>query len=186
MSTGGVWSKFYRRAFLQKWNILFERVEWEDSLFDFEVFVRHPWTKSVGCEVYCYEHGDVSSIVSTMEKKRVLMQMKDLYYIREKMHRYREGSEGKELLSVSWIVLTGIVFVIARKIMHIPLTYREWRHCTQELSPEEKAMVNAKYETLLKSRLIVKMESLSLRYYWAQCLACLLFRYILKGRLLQS
>ena len=72
-----VWTKFYRREFLERYGIKSENTCSQDELFNFEVFHRHPHTRIISTIVYQYELGNDNSIQRNSNKKRVIKQLED-------------------------------------------------------------------------------------------------------------
>ena len=65
MSLPYVWSKFYRRTFIEENHIESEIVICQDALFNFEVFRHHPYTRFVTSRIVCYENGNAISMQKT-------------------------------------------------------------------------------------------------------------------------
>ena len=92
-----VWSKFYKRSFLETHDIQSEIVICQDEVFNFEVFRHHPSTRIVNCPVSCYEQGNLNSIQKTVNKEMVLVQLNDLYYNISLMKTYLQQNRPLDL-----------------------------------------------------------------------------------------
>ncbi len=89
-----VWSKFYRRAYLEEHRIKSEIVICQDEIFNFDVFSHHPRTRVVSSNVCRYEQGNPFSIQKIVDKEMVLVQLNDLIYNIGLMRKYIESGDG--------------------------------------------------------------------------------------------
>lgn len=74
-----VWSKFYKRSFIEQHHVKSQIVACQDELFNFDVFRNHPRTRVVTCRVVRYELGNDNSIQRTTDKKKVLQYAEDMF-----------------------------------------------------------------------------------------------------------
>lgn len=86
-----VWSKFYKRAFLEQHHIKSQIVACQDELFNFDVFCNHPHTRIVSCRVVRYELGNENSIQRTTDKKKVLQYAEDMFTNIDYIRAYLES-----------------------------------------------------------------------------------------------
>ena len=124
-----VWSKFYRRSFLQEHHIESEIVIAQDCLFNFDVFSQHPHTRVISSSIVRYENGNVNSIQKTVDKELVLVQLNDLYYNMKRIQRYLD--EGKtELAPAANRLIDGFLKNYYKKMLSVSLTRNEWKRYT--------------------------------------------------------
>ncbi len=121
-----VWSKLYRRAYLEEYHIESEIVICQDDIFNFEVFRYHPRTRIVSSNVYRYEQGNIFSIQKIVNKEIVLVQLNDLIYNIGLMRKYIDA-DNKELLPAARRNIDNFLNVYYRKITKSDrLTKDEW------------------------------------------------------------
>ena len=121
-----VWSKLYKRAFLEENHIESEIVICQDEVFNFEVFCHHPVTRVVASQVVCYELGNSGSIQHLANKEKVLVQLNDLIYNISLMRKYIESGE-TALLPAAHRNIDNFLNVYYRKIQRSErLTKDEW------------------------------------------------------------
>lgn len=180
-----VWTKIYRHAFLNQHHIQFNHLVKVDQLFNYDVFCHHPRLRMVSCNAYRYERMNDSSIMTTLDKGQVLEQLKQLSHNNDVMHQRLEAKEFEDMAPVAKRIICGCSFIIAKKMAHVHLTYKEWRSMVKLLRLKDIASVNCKYEHSMKARLAMWLMEQSLYSYMIQCLTAFLFRDILKGRLMR-
>ena len=121
-----VWSKFYKRSFLERYNIESEIVICQDEIFNFDVFRHHPFIRVVTSRVICYEGGNSESIQRTANKEMVLVQLNDLIYNIGIMQRYIESGE-TDMLPSARRNIDNFLLVYYKKIQKSQrLTISEW------------------------------------------------------------
>ena len=121
-----VWSKFYKRSFLEEHKIKSEIVICQDEIFNFDVFRQHPFTRIVTSRVICYEAGNNQSIQRITNKEVVLVQLNDLIYNIGIMQRYIESGE-KDLLPAAHRNIDNFLNIYYKKIQKSQrLTKDEW------------------------------------------------------------
>lgn len=121
-----VWSKFYRRAFMEENHIESEIVICQDEVFNFDVFCHHPHTRIVSSNVCRYELGNAFSIQKIVKKEVVLVQLNDLIYNIGLMRKYIE-SGNTDLVPAAHRNIDNFLNVYYRKIQKSErLTKDEW------------------------------------------------------------
>lgn len=121
-----VWSKFYRRAFLEGNNIQSEIVICQDEIFNFDVFRHHPHTRVVSSNVCRYENGNALSIQKITDKEMVLVQLNDLIYNMGLMRKYIDSGK-TDLLPAARRNIDNFLNVYYRKIHKSDrLTKNDW------------------------------------------------------------
>lgn len=121
-----VWSKLYKRSFLEQHHIESEIVICQDEVFNFAVFRNHPFTRVVESKVVCYEVGNSGSIQRLTNKEIVLVQLQDLIYNIGLMRKYIESGK-TELLPAAHRNIDNFLNVYYRKIQQSErLTKDEW------------------------------------------------------------
>ena len=121
-----VWSKLYRRGYLEKYHIESEIVICQDEIFNFDVFKYHPHTRIVSSSVCRYENGNPSSIQTISKKEIVLVQLNDLIYNLGLMRKYLE-SGNKDLLPAANRTIDNFINVYYHKLLRSErLTKDEW------------------------------------------------------------
>ena len=127
-----VWSKFYRRMFLQEHGMVFTSVYFEDLLFNFQLFRCEPHLIYVDSKVYGYERDNVNSLMHRTQKQIVFAQLDGLLYCTEYMNGYlRKGNKEMEPAALRCIRICMDHFY--RKAFRIHLTWKEWRKLTVRL-----------------------------------------------------
>ena len=160
-----VWNKFYRHQFLTEHHLTFEIVVFEDNLFNFDVFRLHPRLVIVSCNVNRYEQCNGGSIMRTVNKERVLVQLNDLYYHMSLMYHYLESEEAPDLAPAGWLNLRNCHNTFRNKLCRISLTYDEWSRYTRLLRPEGIALLERQKEPTRLGRAIEWLKNRSLRSY---------------------
>jgi len=121
-----VWSKFYRRAYMEAHHIESEIVICQDEIFNFDVFRHHPHTRIVSSNVCRYEQGNALSIQKIVDKEIVLVQLNDLIYNIGLMRKYID-SGNTDLLPAARRNIDNFLNVYYRKITKSDfLTKNEW------------------------------------------------------------
>lgn len=121
-----VWSKIYRREFLQTHGLTFTSVYLEDLLFNFQLFSCRPFLIYVDCKIYGYERNNVNSLMHQIQKKTVIVQLEGLLYSAEYMNNYLEKGK-KEMEPAAIRCIHICVDHFYRKAFRVYLTWKEWR-----------------------------------------------------------
>ena len=88
-----VWSKLYKRSFIEQYHIESQIVACQDEVFNFDVFRHHPRTRIVTSKVVHYELGNENSIQRTTDKKKVLQYAEDMFSNVDYMRIYLDSDE---------------------------------------------------------------------------------------------
>ena len=120
-----VWSKFYRRSFIQRHHIESRIVACQDELFNFEVFRRHPHTCIVNSNVCRYELGNENAITQTTNKKKVLRMMEEMFINIDYMLGYL-NEECDEIKPAVMRNINSFLTVYHKKLIMVFLTWSEW------------------------------------------------------------
>jgi glycosyltransferase involved in cell wall biosynthesis len=132
-----VWSKFYRRAFLEEHHIQSEIVISQDQLFNFDVFRQHPYTRVVTSSVVRYENANTVSVQKITDREVVLVQLNDLYYNMGRVRNYlNEGNT--DLAPAAHRVLGQFKETYYNKMIRTNLRYEDWKKYTKVLDVETK------------------------------------------------
>ena len=128
-----VWSKFYRRAYLEEHRIESEIVICQDMLFNFEVFRHHPYTRVVTSSIVRYENGNALSIQKIADRETVLVQLNDIYYNMDFIQHYVD--EGyTDLLPAARRMLCQFHEIYYNKMIRTDLTFDDWKRYTKVLN----------------------------------------------------
>ena len=163
-----VWNKFFRHQFLLEHNLKFEKIFYEDNLFNFCLFRCHPWLVIVSCNIIRYEQGNADSIIHTLNKEHVFKEFKDLQYLINLMKHSLE--DVPELAPAIRLNLKSYYNTYNKKLFRINLSYDEWSHYTRILRHESAVLQNYKKETTTLGRIIKWLKSHSLRSYFIYCI----------------
>lgn len=163
-----VWNKFFRHQFLLEHNLKFEKIFYEDNLFNFCLFRCHPWLVIVSCNIIRYEQGNADSIIHTLNKEHVFKEFKDLQYLINLMKHSLE--DVPELAPAIRLNLKSCYNTYNKKLFRINLSYDEWSHYTRILRHESAVLQNYKKETTTLGRIIKWLKSHSLRSYFIYCI----------------
>lgn len=120
-----VWSKFYKRSFLEKNQIKSQIVACQDEVFNFDVFRRHPHTRIVNSNVCRYELGNENAITQTSNKKKVLKMLEDMFTNID----YMLGYLNEEHTNIKPAVMRNInnfLTVYHKKLIMVFLSWPEW------------------------------------------------------------
>ena len=177
-----VWNKFYRHQFLTEHHLTFEIVVFEDNLFNFDVFRLHPRLVIVSCNVNRYEQCNGGSIMRTVNKERVLVQLNDLYYHVYLMYHYLESEETPDLAPAARRLLLSHHCNFRNKLCHISLTRDEWSRYIRLLRPRGIALLERQKEPTRLGRTIEWLKNRSLRSYPIYRLTYWLYTYVFEGR----
>ncbi len=136
-----VWSKFYRRAFLEENHIESvesEKIICQDMLFNFKVFCYHPYTRVVTSSIVRYENSNVVSIQKTTNKKVVYVQLNDIYYDMDVIQHYLDEGH-TDLLPAAHRTLSQLQEIYYNKMIRTDLKYDDWKRCTMVLNVKRKS-----------------------------------------------
>ena len=153
-----VWSKFYRRSFLQEHHIESEIVIAQDCLFNFDVFSQHPHTRVISSSIVRYENGNVNSIQKTVDKELVLVQLNDLYYNMKRIQRYLDEGK-KELTPAAYSIIYSFKKTYYKKILYVRLTHNEWKRYVKTLDVSRMVQKwDIKNEKSLAAKVVLSLK----------------------------
>lgn len=173
-----VWDNFFRRDFLLEHHIQFEIVVWEDDMFNFDVYRFHPHLVRVSCNINRYEQFNATSIMRTVNKERVFVQLNDLYYNMITMRNYLQSEENPDLAPAARRAIRSFVAAYANKMGHIPITLAEWKRYTRLLRQADIAMLKDNKGLSIPACIIQWLKYYSLRYYMGYCINYWLYKYV--------
>ena len=154
-----VWSKFYRRSFLQEHHST-------EQLRAVRV---------VDSNIYRYMKDNADSITCTREKSKVLQKLDDCVY---SMGVFNSSfiSEGRESMMAAGIKskIDNSLEVFYRELYRVHLTFKEWSHVTKKKNNLPIHSFSYRTEPTMLAKQVGIMKNLSGRYY----LAYLVFRFI--------
>ena len=127
-----VWSKFYKRSFLQQHNIWSKVVVCQDELFNFDVFQNQPYTLIVNCRIYRYEQGNETSIQRTANKKSILVHLEQLFDNITIMTDYLQAGN-TVIAPAAKRNINNFLNVYHRKILKTYIPWSLWRHYRKKM-----------------------------------------------------
>ena len=122
-----VWTKFYRREFLERYGIKSENTCSQDELFNFEVFRHHPHTRIISTIVYQYEFGNDNSIQRNSDKKRVIKQLDDQCHNIRLILPYLINDDNMVKASALRSI-NHFLKILYNKMLFIFLPWKRWRN----------------------------------------------------------
>lgn len=174
-----VWSKFYRRAYLEKHHIESEIVICQDQLFNFEVFRHHPYTRVVTSNIVRYENGNVTSIQKIVDREVVLVQLNDLYYNMAIIRRYIDTGN-TDLAPAAHRTLSLFQEVYYNKMIRTDLGYEDWKRYTKILNVARMGESLMDFKTDWKARALDRLKAMVvhsyIEYRFVRFLYCVIFR----------
>lgn len=179
VSMSTVWSKFYRRTFLEENHIESEIVICQDALFNFEVFRHHPYTRFVTSRIVCYENGNAISIQKTTNREMVLVQLNDLYYNMGTIQRYLDG-DNKDLVPAAHRMLAKFKENYYNKMIRTSLTYEDWKRYTKVLNVKRFAGSLLAIKQGWKARLLGRVKMMVVNSYVEYLFVRFLYRNLFR------
>ena len=173
-----VWNNFFRREYLLAHHIQFELVTWEDDMFNFEVYRFHPHLVRVSCNVNRYEQYNPTSIMRTVNKEIVLVQLHDLRCNINTMRKYLHSDVSTELAPAARRAVRSFVAAYANKMGHIPITRQEWKSYTSQLSPADISLLKDNRDSALPAFIISWLKYYSLCHYTCYFINYMLYKYL--------
>lgn len=155
-----VWSKLYRRSFLEEHKIRFVAAFQEDELFNFDVFSHSPFLRIVTSNIYRYEQGNPHSLLMTVDKEIVKNQLMCVWNVAQKMNDYLQQDDAK-MKTAAMRLLHVSLKTYYNKMLKACLTQREWKACVIQLKalPIYKVDISAESSFLGKTIAALKNES---------------------------
>lgn len=169
-----VWSKFYKRDFMECHGIRSEIVICQDEVFNFEIFRHHPHTRIVSCPVCRYEMGNMNSIQRTVNKEQVLVQLNDLYYNIGIMECYLKGEDTCMTPAVHRNI-NNFRNVYNKKILSVKLTRDEWRRYMRVLPVRHQESV---YGDSFVGKAVAMLKNMAGHSYPAYCFVRFFYYHI--------
>ena len=170
-----VWSKLYRRDFLEQHNIQFVPVMSEDVVFNIEVFWRNPAkVRITNCDVYRNELENVNALMHTNDRPQVLSQLNDLLYDLGVLNQYMQA-EQQEIRHFAKQLINGILKSFYSKAYRILLSPKEWKRLMQRRKSLKLNEINAESEPTFIGRHLAHLKNLSGRFYTSYLLGRVLY-----------
>ena len=175
-----VWSKFYRRAFLEENHIESvesEKIICQDMLFNFKVFCYHPYTRVVTSSIVRYENSNVVSIQKTTNKKVVYVQLNDIYYDMDVIQHYLDEGH-TDLLPAAHRTLSQLQEIYYNKMIRTDLKYDDWKRCTMVLNVKRKSESLMNVKSGLTGRALGRLKMMAGHSYMEYLFVRFLYRTI--------
>jgi hypothetical protein len=164
-----VWSKLYRRAFIEKNRVCFEPVFLEDDLYNFEVFLRSPHLRVVTSKIYCYEQGNADSLLTVADKEEVARQLQMLLPVIEKVIQYMQEGDGRLAIGARR-TLNIYLRHYYNKMLKGRLKRQEWKTYSQLLKEHPIHRVDVSSESSRFGKTIAHLKNWSGESYIVYCL----------------
>lgn len=164
-----VWSKLYRRTFLEKNRVCFEPVFLEDDTFNFEVFLHSPHLRVVTSNIYRYEQGNVNSQMTIVDKEAVKRQLQMLLPVIEKVIQYMQEGDGRLAIGARR-TLNIYLRHYYNKMLKGRLKRQEWKTYSQLLKEHPIHRVDVSSESSRLGRAIAHLKNWSGESYIVYCL----------------
>jgi len=173
-----VWSKLYRREFLETHGIRSEVVVCQDELFNFEVFRHQPYTIQTSCNICRYEQLNGNSIQKTLNDQRLRKHLKQLLYNNiPRMEDYLESGQ-TVLEAAAWRNINNFLNTFYRKVLRTCLSWKEWRRYKRRLRDLPTYYYPFRINRMAK--LVTAVKQLSMKSYGAYLLTYFFDRHIFK------
>ena len=127
-----VWSKFYKRSFIQQHHIESHIVACQDEVFNFDVFRHHPSIRIVNSNVCRYELGNDNAITRTTNKKKVLKMLEDMFVNIDYMLDYQNDEHASIKPAVTRNI-NNFLNVYHKKLIMVFLSWSEWHSFRKRL-----------------------------------------------------
>ena len=121
-----VWTKFYKRSFIQQHHIESHIVACQDEIFNFDVFRQHPRTRIVSSNVCRYELGNENAITRNSSKKKVMKMLEDMFSNIDYIHDCL-NNKNAEITPAAIRDVNYFLNVYHKKLVMVFLTWKEWR-----------------------------------------------------------
>ena len=179
MSLPGVALQFYKRSFLEENDVEFRTDYAEDELFNFDVFRKDPHLRMVSSNIYRYEQGNVHSLMTTVDKSKVKIQLQTLLSVILVMNNY--------LLSGESLVASGAQHNINKflgtyynKMLKVHLSWREWKVLTRKLREMHVHNICVSLENNMMGKIIAVLKNCSGSSYIMYVFVGFFFRVFFK------
>ena len=174
-----VWSKFYRRSFLEEHHIESEIVICQDQIFNFDVFLQHPSTRIVTSSIVRYENGNAGSIQKIAEREAVLVQLNDVYYNMSIIRHYLDEGN-RDLVPAANRLINFFQKMYYKKMLNASLTRDDWKRYTQILNVRRMAGTSLKYETTLAGKAVAVLKFMAGHSYFEYSIIRFFYRNVFK------
>ncbi|MBO4674169.1 MAG: glycosyltransferase [Bacteroidaceae bacterium] len=170
-----VWSKLYRRDFLEQHHIQFVPVMSEDVVFNIEVFWRNPAkVRITNCDVYRHELENVNALMHTHNRPQVLGQLNDLLYDLGVLNQYMQA-EQHEIRQFAKQLINTILQSFYSKAYRILLSPKEWKRLMQRRKSLILNEINEEDEPTFVKRHLARLQNMSGRFYTSYLLGRMLY-----------
>lgn len=159
-----VWTKLYRRSFLQENHIESEIIIAQDCLFNVDVFCHHPHTRVVSCRIIRYENGNVNSILKTSNKELVLIHLNDLYYNMKRVQRFLDQGN-VEMSPAIYKMIDSFKGTYNKKLLNVCLTRDEWKRYTKIMDVSKMGNTVMKQDNSFVGKTLLKLKQMALHSY---------------------
>lgn len=161
-----VWSKFYKRSFIELHHIESQIVACQDELFNFDVFRHHPYTRIVTCRVVRYELGNENSIQRTTDKKKVLRYAEDMFSNIDYIRAYLDSGE-TEMKPAAMRDINNFLNVYHHKLSMAFIPFSRWLSFRQKMKllPPYKPVVQADSKNAYRLAACKKLAGESYLFY---------------------
>ena len=172
-----VWSKLYRRSFLEKNGIVFESAFMEDEPFNYQVFRHSPRLRIVTSNIYRYEQGNINSLLTSVEKEAVKNQLKLFLPMIEKMDQYLQEDNDKMAPAIRRIV-NSYLRTYYNKMLKAHLPKREWKEYSLLLKEHSRYKIDIAAEPSRVGKTIACLKNASGVSYPAYLIVEFLLRVV--------
>ena len=184
-----VWTRMYKRSFLQAHRILFEPIFMEDEIFNLHVFSKNPSVRVVTSNIYRYMKDNGDSLTQTKSRAKLLRQLGDCVYGMGVFNSYVMSGEAKMRDGMK-AKINSYLNVFYRELFVVCLTYKEWRNLMKSKNSFPICdMVYPKDSSRL-AKLIIAMRNVSGHYYLSYLAVWFIRHYIfekfLRSRMIES
>lgn len=159
-----VWTKVYKRFFLEKHCAHFETPFMEDELFNFTVFLHHPHLRIVSSNLYRYEQGNSHSLMKTTNTAAITKQLKRLLLVMKKMDIYLHEGNG-DLVPAAQRNYNTFGVQYYNKMLKAQFTWCEWRECVHPIKQHFIPPMNVSQESSFLGKLIAQLKNWSGQSY---------------------
>lgn len=171
-----VWTKLYKRSFLERYDISFESAFMEDEPFNFEVFRHFPHLRIVTSNIYRYEQGNVNSLLTSAEKENVKGQLQLFLPIIEEMNHYLQV-DGGEMAPAAKRIVNSYLRTYYNKMLKAHLAKREWKEYSLLLKEHSIYKIDVSAEPSCMGKAIACLKNISVTSYPAY----LMVEFLLRG-----
>lgn len=163
-----VWTRIYKRSFLQEHHVKFEPIFMEDEVFNLYVFSKNPTVRVVDSNIYRYMWDNQNSLTRVRKKNKVLQKLDDCVYGMGVFNTFLI-EEGNKSVMADGIKdkIDGFLEVYYRELFGVQLTFKEWTQVTRKKNKLPIHSFSRGKKRSMLGKHITMMKNLSGRYYWA-------------------